>query len=91
MTVDRVVDKESVTQTTTYDLSKVTAKEMSAFFKAARENDIETLAATLTKTVTATPHGDPKDPNTFLALPFYGAFQDTIDGMVNAAKNARKP
>jgi hypothetical protein len=73
-----------------YDLKRVTAREMHGFFKAARENDIVTLASVLTKVVVSCPWGDPSDPNTFLELPFYGAFQDAIEGLVNAAKNGVK-
>ena len=71
-----------------YDLSRVSAREMAAFFEAARSSDIPALASVMAKVVVACPWGDPRDPNTYLDLPFYGAFQDVIDGLADAAKNA---
>jgi hypothetical protein len=70
-----------------FDLSCVSAREMASFFEAARKSDIPALAAVMAKVVVACPWGDPRDSSTYLDLPFFGAFQDVIDGLADAAKN----
>ncbi len=71
-----------------FDLSRISAREMAAFFEAARNGDIPALAAVMAKVVVACPWGDPRDPALYLDLPFFGSFQDVIDGLAAAAKNA---
>ena len=70
-----------------YDLTRVTAREMQAFFRAARANDVDALAAVFARVVVDLGDGrDAGDPNTYLDMPFYGEFQAVLGGMVSAAK-----
>lgn len=68
------------------DLSRVTAREMGAFFKAAAANDMDALAAFFTRVVTRCPYGEPGEAATFLDLPFFGAFQTVLSAVADAAK-----
>jgi hypothetical protein len=70
-----------------FDLSRISAREMAAFFEAARKSDIPALAAVMAKVVVACPWGDPHSAETYLDLPFFGGFQEVIDGLAAAAKN----
>lgn len=74
-----------------FDLSKVTAAEVARLQKALAEGDVEFVAGVLTKTVKQCPAdwGAPTDPQTFLNLPFYVEWQQVIDGLVAAGKNAK--
>lgn len=73
------------------DLSKVTAREMNSFFKAAENRDVEALSVFFTRVVTACPYGDPTQPETFLDLPFFGAFQDVLVAVGETAKKLQAP
>lgn len=73
-----------------YDLSRITARQMQAFFAAVKDNDMQVMAATFTQVVKRLPGGrEPGKVETYLDMPFYGEFQDILEGMVAAAKNAR--
>lgn len=74
--------------TLSYDLSTVTAAQMDTFFRAVETNDIKVLADVFAVVVVTCPFGDPRNPDTYLNLPFYGAFKDVLKGMIDAAKKA---
>lgn len=63
-----------------FDLTKVTARDMHEFIRAGRESDIPALAETLAKVVTRCPAewGDPRNPETYINLPYFGEFQQVI-------------
>lgn len=67
-----------------FDLSTITAHRMDDFFQAARENDNQTLAMIFAEVVTRCPAdwGEPNDPDTYLKLPYFGAFKDVLQAMV---------
>lgn len=75
----------------TFDLRKVTAKDMKKFFAATREQDTDGQAETLARVVVVCPKewGDPTDPETYANLPYFGEFKDVIEAFVNEsnAKN----
>lgn len=77
-------------QDVTFNFDRVTAKEMSRFFKAARENDVEAVAALMARVVVDCPWGDPADAETFANLPYYTTFSDVLEAMVAAGNGARK-
>jgi hypothetical protein len=68
-----------------FDLSKISAKTMTQFFKANKENDYDSMAVIFTVVVTECPPqwGDPKNSETFSALPFYSAFRKLIGKLVD--------
>ena len=74
-----------------FDMSNITAGEMADFFDAVRRQDVRVMAATLTQIVMACPPswGDPEAVETYLKLPFYGAFQGVIDAMGEASRSVR--
>jgi len=57
-----------------FDFRKVTARQMSEVFRAARENDMTGMAEIFAKIVVECPPewGNPNDPGTYLDLPYYG-------------------
>ena len=77
---------------TTFDLTRITAREMPDFQRAMTQQDTETVAAFLAKIVVNCPHlpadADAHDPETYLELPYYGAFQAVVDDLGEATKNA---
>lgn len=76
-----------------FNLRNLTARDMTGFFRATRENDHDGIAAVLAKVVTACPAewGAADDPDTYLNLPYFGEFQDVIEAFSEeAAKNGRK-
>lgn len=77
----------------TFDLTKISAGEMADFFDAVRVQNVRAMADTFTRIVTTCPAawGDPKKVETYLRLPFYGAFQGVIDAMGEASKTVRTP
>jgi len=78
------------------DITHITAREMQAFLKAAKENDYEVMAETFTTLITEFPFGDPKKVDTYLDLPYYGdsenplSFSALIAEVAEAGKNAGK-
>lgn len=70
-----------------YDLTRIKAREMQSFFRAARENDMATLADVFARVVVSLPDGrDASDPETYLEMTYYGEFTQILNGMVDAAK-----
>lgn len=72
------------------DLSKVTAREMNAFFKALQTYDLEAMATFFTRVVTSCPWGDPTSADTFLDLGFFDGFESVIDAVTETAKKRQK-
>lgn len=73
-----------------FDLTKVTAREVTEFQRAAAANDIDAVALFMTRVVVACPWGDPGSVDTFAELPFFGAFNDLLSAWATASKNALK-
>lgn len=63
-----------------FNFNRVTAKFMTQFFKANKENDYDTMASIFSTVVTECPAawGDPAKPDTYLELPFFPVFRDLI-------------
>lgn len=74
----------------TFDLSKISARDMGNLNKALKTVDTEAAADVFARIVTACPWGDPADPETYLDLPFYGGWTQLTEGLNEAAKNSRK-
>jgi hypothetical protein len=72
--------------TVKFDLNKITAKSMTKFFKANKENDYDAMAEIFTSVVSECPPswGDPTKAETFAALPFYPVFRKLIGHLVDA-------
>ena len=72
----------------TFDLKSITARQMQAFLKAVADSDFEIMANTFTSVVVECPAqwGDPKNPETYLDLPYYGGFKDTIEAFIEESK-----
>jgi hypothetical protein len=71
-----------------FDLDKITARQMGVFLKATQDSDLEAIADTLAVVVQECPAewGDPSKPDTYLALPYFGGFQDTINALIEESK-----
>ena len=74
-----------------FDLTRITAGEMGEFVAASARADTPKMAAIFAKTVAVCPWGPADDPNTYLALPFFGEWQQVFAGLTTAAKNAGPP
>ena len=61
---------------------------MNKFLQAVSANDLEVIADTLTLVVVECPAawGDPKNPDTYLDLPYFGGFQETIEALIEESK-----
>jgi cytochrome c len=75
-----------------FDLTKVTAGEMTAFFKANREQDFVTMAEIFASTCAACPEawGNPREAKTFVDRPMFGgenSFKGLIKTFVEAISN----
>ncbi len=72
----------------TFDLKNITARQMNTFLRAVSVNDLEVIADTLTLVVVECPAqwGDPKNPETYLDLPYFGGFQETIEALIEESK-----
>lgn len=70
-----------------FDLSTITAKEMDDFFKAAKVNDQAGLAAAFPRVVKSAPSswGDLTKPETYLALPYFGAWKALVAAFIDEA------
>lgn len=79
-----VIDK-TLNDQIEFDLSKVTVGDMDGFFKAVRETDNETISRVLAKMISKCPDdwGKAKNYRTYLNLPYYGAFQQLIQHLVD--------
>lgn len=78
-----------MTPTLTFDLTRITARDMQRFFEADRAQDYAAMAAIFARTVTACPPawGDPASPETYLSLPFFAGFRVVTQQFVQAASN----
>lgn len=85
----RMAEDKKAIEGLEFDLTQISAGEMADFFDAVRVQNVRAIATTLSKIVVACPWGDPTDPATFLALPFYGAFQGVVDALGEAAQRIR--
>lgn len=72
----------------TFDLGKVTAKQMTEFFDANRTNDYDRMSAFFAATVIECPSswGKPDDPNTYMERPFFTEFKSIIEQFVEATQ-----
>lgn len=75
-----------------FNFNKLTARRMTEFFAATRENNYESMAAVFAATITACPKewGAHDDVNTYLDLPFFPTFRDLIQQFVSEAQGAAK-
>lgn len=73
-----------------FDLHAITARQMAALNRAIKANDIEAVAGFMTDLCVECPYGDPKDPETFLNLPYFGEFQTVIKALAEAGRDATK-
>lgn len=75
-----------------FNFNKVTAKFMTQFFKANRDNDYATMAAIFATVVTECPPawGDPAKEDTYLDLPFFPVFRDLISHFANSLQAESK-
>lgn len=71
-----------------FDLSKVTAKQMTEFFDANRSNDYVRMSDFFAATVTECPPawGKADDPNTYMERPFFTEFKTIIEQFVEATQ-----
>jgi len=71
-----------------FNLRNLTAQEMNDFLAAVGTNDLVAVSTTLAQVVTKCPPdwGDPADANTYLALAYFGEFQDVIEALTEASK-----
>lgn len=75
-----------------FNFGKVTAKFMTQFFKANKENDYEAMAAIFADVVTECPAswGDPTKTDTFHNLPMFPVFRDLIKHFVDTLADESK-
>jgi hypothetical protein len=61
---------------------------MGNFLRGTANNDLDIMSETLAMVIVECPAdwGDPKDPETYANLPFYGAFQDVVNDMTEESK-----
>ncbi len=79
----------SETFSLTFDLTRITARDMQHFFEANRAQDYTALAEIFAQTVTTCPAewGNPNTPETYLRLPFFDTFRVVISQFAKAAHN----
>ncbi len=75
-----------------FNFNKVTAKFMTQFFKANKENDYATMAEIFATVTTECPPawGDPAKAETYLDLPFFPVFRDLIAHFVTSLQAESK-
>jgi len=69
-----------------FDLTQVTAQEVADFNKAVRAGDPERMAAFYARVTVRCPWGDPADPKTYLALPYFTTFNALQSEIASASK-----
>lgn len=76
----------------TFNFSKLTARRMTEFFSATRNNDYEAMSSIFAATVTSCPKewGNPDNVDTYLDLPMFPVFRDLITKFVEEASGAAK-
>lgn len=76
----------------TFNFSKLTARRMTEFFTATRDNNYAGMSDIFAATVTSCPAewGSASDPNTYLDLPMFPTFRDLISKFVEEASGAAK-
>lgn len=76
-----------------FDMRKLTAKGMSDFLRASKENDLETMSAVFAQCAVSVPDAwkiDAKKAEDWLNLPYFGEFREAMTEFMREASDAVK-
>ena len=76
-----------------FNMKKLTARGMSDFLRASKENDLQAMATVFAQCAESVPEAwkiDPKNAEEWLELPYFGEFRVAMGAFMEEAANAVK-